>query len=123
MTGSTAFSTPATPELPLILVADDSLLEQRYAKPHSRPARRLAHAFARTGEEVLATIAQNPPAVVLTDMNMPQMDGLTLTVERVREEVPLVPVVLMTGSGNERVAVEALESEGRRLRAEASARL
>jgi anti-sigma regulatory factor (Ser/Thr protein kinase) len=42
-------------------------------------------------------------------MNMPRMDGLTLT-EKVRENFPLVPVVLMTGSGSERIAVAALKA-------------
>ena len=42
-------------------------------------------------------------------MNMPRMDGLTL-VEKVREQFPRVPVVLMTGSGSERVAVAALKA-------------
>src|SRR3954462_2734157 len=42
-------------------------------------------------------------------MTMPPRAGLTL-VEKVRELFPLVPVVLMTGSGNERVAVAALKA-------------
>jgi anti-sigma regulatory factor (Ser/Thr protein kinase) len=37
------------------------------------------------------------------------MDGLTL-VEKVRSQYPLVPVVLMTGSGSERIAVSALKA-------------
>ncbi|MBY0460198.1 MAG: ATP-binding protein, partial [Gemmataceae bacterium] len=39
----------------------------------------------------------------------PKMDGLTL-VEKVRENFPRVPVVLMTGSGNEKIAVAALKA-------------
>jgi CheY-like chemotaxis protein/anti-sigma regulatory factor (Ser/Thr protein kinase) len=109
MAGPTAPTSPAAHELPLILVADDSLLEQRYV------GRLLAQhggwrvAFARNGEEALEALTKEPPAILLTDMNMPKMDGLTL-VERVREQFPLVPVVLMTGSGSERVAVAALKA-------------
>jgi CheY-like chemotaxis protein/anti-sigma regulatory factor (Ser/Thr protein kinase) len=93
----------------VILVVDDSLLEQRYV------ARILAQhggwrvATARNGAEALEVIDRVAPAAVLTDMNMPEMDGLTL-VERVRERHPLVPVVLMTGGGSERVAVAALKA-------------
>jgi CheY-like chemotaxis protein/anti-sigma regulatory factor (Ser/Thr protein kinase) len=65
--------------------------------------------YARNGEEALETTQKTPPAVVLTDMNMPRMDGLTL-VQKMREQFPLVPVVLMTGSGSERVAVAALKA-------------
>jgi CheY-like chemotaxis protein/anti-sigma regulatory factor (Ser/Thr protein kinase) len=96
-------------ELPLIVVADDSLLEQRYVGRILAQHGGWRVAFARNGVEALEAITKAPPAVVLTDMNMPQMDGLTL-VEKVREQFPLVPVVLMTGSGSERVAVAALKA-------------
>lgn len=109
MTGPTAPTPAATRELPLILVADDSLLEQRYVGRILEQHGGWRVAFARNGEEALDAIAKSSPAVVLTDMNMPRMDGLTL-VERVREGHPLVPVVLMTGSGSERVAVAALKA-------------
>ncbi len=96
-------------ESPLILVADDSLLEQRYVGRILEQHGGWRVIFARNGVEALELIAKKPPAVVLTDMNMPRMDGLTL-VEKVRELFPLVPVVLMTGSGSERVAVAALKA-------------
>jgi CheY-like chemotaxis protein/anti-sigma regulatory factor (Ser/Thr protein kinase) len=108
MTGPTAH-TAAPRELPLILVADDSLLEQRYVGRILDQHGGWKVTFARNGEEALEFIATSPPALVLTDMNMPRMDGLTL-VERVREGYPLVPVVLMTGSGSEKVAVAALKA-------------
>jgi CheY-like chemotaxis protein len=92
-----------------VLVADDSLLEQRYVGRILEQYGGWRVGFVRSGEEALAAIAKCPPAVVLTDLKMPNMDGLTL-VEKVRERFPLVPVVLMTGSGNERVAVAALKA-------------
>jgi CheY-like chemotaxis protein len=110
MAGPPAPSAPAAgSESPLILVAEDSLLEQRYVGRILEQHGGLRVAFARNGEEALAAIAKSPPALLLTDMNMPQMDGLTL-VEKVREQFPRVPVVLMTGSGSERVAVAALKA-------------
>lgn len=109
MTGSTASLFATAPEPPLILVADDSVLDQRYVGRILEQHGGWRILFARSGEEVLAAIARTPPAVVLTDMNIPEVDGLTL-VERVRERFPLVPVVLMTGSGSERVAVAALKA-------------
>jgi CheY-like chemotaxis protein/anti-sigma regulatory factor (Ser/Thr protein kinase) len=97
---------PADP--PLILVADDSQLEQRYVgRILEQGGCRVA--FARNGEEALAAVARSEPALLLTDMNMPKMDGLTL-VEEVRAKFPRVPVVLMTGSGNDKVAVAALKA-------------
>jgi CheY-like chemotaxis protein len=96
-------------ELPLILVADDSLLEQRYVGRILAEHGGWRVAFARNGAEALDALPHTPPAVLLTDMNMPKMDGLTL-VEKVREQFPLIPVVLMTGSGSEKVAVAALKA-------------
>ena len=109
MSGPIAPVTPATHELPFILVADDSQLEQRYVGRILAQHGGWRVVFARNGEEALEAITKSPPNLVLTDMNMPKMDGLTL-VEKVREQFSLVPVVLMTGSGSERVAVAALKA-------------
>jgi CheY-like chemotaxis protein/anti-sigma regulatory factor (Ser/Thr protein kinase) len=109
MAGPIAQTTPAAHELPHILVADDSLLEQKYVGRILAQQGGWRVTFARNGEEALEAVAKAPPTLVLTDMNMPRMDGLTLT-EKVRETYPLVPVVLMTGSGSERVAVAALKA-------------
>ena len=48
------------------------------------------------------------PHVVVTDLMMPDMDGLEL-VAAVRTEHPEVPIILMTGQGSETLALEALE--------------
>jgi len=100
---------PAPPDVPTVLVVDDSPVEQ-----HSVAQLLAAHggwrvAFARDGVEALAAVGRDAPAVVLTDMRTPRMDGLTL-VQKVREQFPQVPVVLMTGGGSERAAVEALKA-------------
>ncbi len=109
MAGPPTTTAAAPADLPLILVADDSQLEQRYVGRILAQNGGWQVVFARNGEEALAEITKRPPALVLTDMNMPKMDGLTLT-EKVRETFPLVPVVLMTGSGSEKVAVAALKA-------------
>jgi CheY-like chemotaxis protein/anti-sigma regulatory factor (Ser/Thr protein kinase) len=100
-------NTPA--ESPTVLVVDDSHLEQRYVAKLLEAHGGWRMTFARNGIEALEVIRRDVPAVVLTDMQMPRMDGLTL-VEKIREQFPQVPVVLMTGSGSERVAVEALKA-------------
>lgn len=101
--------THAPPDLPLILVVEDSQLEQRYVGKLLAGYNEWRVAFARNGAEALAAVEREPPAAVLTDIQMPVMDGLAL-VQTLRERFPLVPVVLMTGSGSERVAVEALRA-------------
>jgi DNA-binding response OmpR family regulator len=54
-------------------------------------------------------MANQLPDLVLTDLVMPDVDGLELVAE-VRRQYPLVPVVLMTASGNEEKAVQALRA-------------
>jgi YesN/AraC family two-component response regulator len=51
---------------------------------------------------------QQQPDIVLTDMLMPEMDGLQL-VQAVRAQYPLVPVILMTAHGSEDIAIQALQ--------------
>ena len=63
--------------------------------------------YAESGEDALANIALERPSIVLTDLNMPKMDGLALVAE-VRRLYPAVPVVLMTAYGNEEIALQAL---------------
>jgi two-component system response regulator AtoC len=47
--------------------------------------------------------------VVLTDLAMPEMDGLQV-LERLRSQDPGVPVVVLTAHGSERVAVAAMKA-------------
>jgi CheY-like chemotaxis protein/anti-sigma regulatory factor (Ser/Thr protein kinase) len=63
--------------------------------------------YAESGEDALAAMAREQPRVVLTDLNMPKMDGLALVAE-VHCRFPAVPVVLMTAFGNEEIALQAL---------------
>jgi CheY-like chemotaxis protein len=65
-------------------------------------------ALAGNGVEGLAALQKGLPDVVLTDLDMPQMNGLEL-VEAVRRDYPTVPVILMTALGSEEIAVQALQ--------------
>jgi DNA-binding response OmpR family regulator len=63
---------------------------------------------APDGLAALSAMARQVPDLVLTDLNMPQMNGLDLVLA-VRREYPQVPVVLMTAFGSEEIAVRALQ--------------
>jgi response regulator receiver domain-containing protein/histidine kinase-like protein len=52
-------------------------------------------------------LRQSPPDVIVTDLQMPNRNGLEL-VAAVRLHHPHIPVILMTGHGSEDLAVEAL---------------
>ncbi len=65
--------------------------------------------LAANGQEALDKIREFAPHVVISDVNMPQMDGITLLKEMSRLAVP-APVILITAHGSESVAVEGLRA-------------
>jgi CheY-like chemotaxis protein len=91
----------------IILVVDDSPVDRARAGGLLKKRAGLTPAFAANGIEALALIAEQPPDLVLTDLQMPEMGGLEL-VETVRRRFPGLPVVVMTAHGSEEVAVQAL---------------
>ena len=66
-------------------------------------------AEAANGAEALARIGEFSPAVVLTDVRMPQMDGLTL-LKTAREQGSDATFVMMTAFASVETAVEAMKS-------------
>jgi CheY-like chemotaxis protein len=65
--------------------------------------------LAANGAAGLASIEEALPDIVLTDLQMPEMDGLEL-VKQVQKRWPLLPVILMTAHGSEETAAEALRA-------------
>ena len=90
-----------------VLVVDDSRLDRTRAGGILRKAGHEV-AFAANGREALDHLAASPPDVVVTDLQMPDLDGLEL-VEAVRLRYPHIPVILMTAHGSEETAVRALQ--------------
>jgi len=91
-----------------ILVVDDSNVDLRIAGGLLEKQPDWSVSFASNGLEALDKIESELPNIVVTDMQMPEMNGLEL-VERMRNEYPLIPVILMTAAGSESIAVEAIE--------------
>jgi CheY-like chemotaxis protein len=91
-----------------VLVVDDCAVDRTLAGEILKRDTGFTVEFARDGEEGLAKIAQSPPDLVLTDLQMPGVDGLQL-VSTVRERYPRVPVILMTSQGSEEIAFRALQ--------------
>jgi CheY-like chemotaxis protein len=91
----------------VVLVVDDSPVDRTRAGGLLRKHKDLGPVFAANGREALALIAETPPDIVVTDLQMPEMDGLEL-VETIRRGFPGLPVILMTAHGSEEIAVQAL---------------
>src|SRR5258708_22725394 len=86
-----------------ILAVDDEpdfelLLTQQF-RPQIRE-REFAFRFARHGEEALAALAAEPDIdLLLLDINMPVMDGLTL-LARLREQQAKVRAIIVSAYGD-----------------------
>jgi CheY-like chemotaxis protein/anti-sigma regulatory factor (Ser/Thr protein kinase) len=90
-----------------ILVVDDSPLEQRRAGALLEE-NGWDVIYATNGRAALQDIDQSLPQLVLTDLIMPEMNGLEL-VRQIRDRNIPVPIILMTAHGSEDIAARALQ--------------
>ena len=90
-----------------ILVVDDSPSDRMIAGTILQRDRDVTVTYASDGAEAILQIQSQLPDVVLTDLQMPELDGLQL-VACIKQSYPLLPVVLMTAQGSETIASEAL---------------
>ncbi|MFN0019327.1 MAG: response regulator [Pirellulaceae bacterium] len=92
-----------------VLVVDDSAVDRRLVGGMLTKCTGIDVEFAVDGKEALRKVQESPPALVITDLVMPEMDGLEL-VSAIVSQYPQVPVILMTGKGSEDIAVKALQA-------------
>jgi CheY-like chemotaxis protein/anti-sigma regulatory factor (Ser/Thr protein kinase) len=92
-----------------ILVVEDNAVDRLLVGKLLAKGMNLTAAYAEDGRAALDAIGRDMPDLVLTDMQMPEMDGLQL-VREVRQRFPLVPVILITAHGSEEIAVQALRT-------------
>ena len=92
-----------------ILIVDDepvnlATLRQILSTDH-------ALVFARNGNEALAAVAKHQPALILMDIEMPEMDGYTacrqLKANPQTENIPIIFVTSLSDIGNETAGFEA----------------
>jgi len=93
--------------MPNVLVVDDSPLDRFLAGSLLEAHTDLTAVYAEDGQQALEAMRNELPEVVLTDLQMPAMNGLQL-VEAARRSYAFVPVILMTAHGSEDIAVQAL---------------
>lgn len=62
---------------------------------------------AANGREAYELVIERPVDVVLSDVRMPEMDGMEL-LRRLRQTIPETPVIILTAFGSVETAVEAM---------------
>ena len=91
-----------------ILFVDD---EENYCKAFvraMRPEKQYDIKTALNGQDALDALKKSPADIVITDMKMPQMDGLSLLKE-IRNRYPDIFVIVVTGHASVENAVEAMK--------------
>ncbi|HAE51184.1 MAG TPA: Fis family transcriptional regulator, partial [Tistrella mobilis] len=95
-----------TRELPQVVFVDDED-DVRIANAQTLDLAGFDVLTAASAEAALALVDREFPGVVVTDMRMPGIDGLTLF-DRLRAQDPDLPVIFVTGHGDIPMAVEAM---------------
>ncbi len=95
--------------MPVVLIVDDSAIDRRLIAGLAGHGNNWQLDLASDGVQALARMATQLPDIVLTDLQMPGLNGLEL-VSSVRRKFPQVPVVLMTAQGSEEIAIQALRA-------------
>lgn len=94
--------------MPRFIAVDDSPVELRLVQGLLNTFDDADVVTASNGVEALAKARDRRPDVVVSDLRMPEMDGLGL-IDAMREQFPGVPIVIITSQGSEDLAVEALQ--------------
>ncbi len=90
-----------------ILFVDDEIAYQKAFVRAMRKEKQFHLITASRGIEALRLLQTTPTDVVLTDIKMPEMDGLTL-LKKIREQYPDIFVIAITGHGSVEDAVHAM---------------
>ena len=90
----------------VLVVDDEPLVCDLLARGLS--ARGLVVETAADGQEALEAVRREPPDLVLIDICLPKLDGLEV-LRRLQEERPRIPVITLSGAGDEEVARRSLD--------------
>lgn len=90
----------------VLVVDDDNLVNEFLTETIQRAGYTCVSVLS--GEEAIEEIRKQPFDIVLTDLKMKQMDGITL-LEHIRQHTPEAVVVMMTAYGSVETAVDAIK--------------
>lgn len=90
-----------------ILLADDEV-EFVTTLAERLELRGITTRVAYDGKSALQEVVKHVPQAVVLDVMMPGISGLE-TLQRIREEHPKLPVILLTGQGRTRDGIEGMQ--------------
>ncbi len=91
----------------VLYIEDDEGLARLFRKRMSKFGYRTE--IAQTGDEGLRLFDQRDFDVIIIDYQLPGMSGLEI-LEKLGKITDLIPVIMLTGAGNEEIAVQAMKS-------------
>ena len=92
-----------------ILVVDDSSVDRKLVIGLLKQEPGWVVVEACDGNAALVEMKASSPDVVITDLQMPEMNGFEL-IESLKKRNSHVPIIIMTSKGSEEIAVKALQS-------------
>lgn len=92
-----------------ILVVDDNPVDRKLISAILQKATDWTIETANDGQQAVDYLQRESFDLVVTDLQMPVMDGLSL-VKRIRQDFRRTPVVLVTAFGSEKESVSALQA-------------
>jgi excisionase family DNA binding protein len=90
----------------VLVVDDDESVREMLSSSLSAAAYEVV--TAADGSTALAALQQTPCDLLMADLKMPGMDGMTL-IREARKRSPALPVVIVTGLPSEASAIEAID--------------
>jgi|GEM_PF-1427838 len=95
----------------ILLVDDEDDVRQVISSMLRRVSEKVKIRTARNGKDALAEMRQEPPDVVVADLDMPVMNGYEL-IEQIRSQrdTRLIPILVLTALGQQDAELEALDA-------------
>ncbi len=93
-------------DLHILVVEDEKLIREIFQQALENWG--FTVQVAENGMEALQLLRETPFHIVITDLNMPLMDGMTL-LHKIKDNWPYIEIVVVTGHATIEAAIEALK--------------
>jgi CheY-like chemotaxis protein len=86
------------PRAHVLVIDDDAITRQTFSMLLSSQGYRVT--MAEDGYDALGKLLQEPPDLIISDLNMPRLSGHDL-LPLVRQRLPQIPIVVATGDADQ----------------------